>query len=341
MNARQLEASVDAFLAVHPLAAPADGDATLAEELVACRLFATRGTTARVGSITLERSIGVGGMGRVYAGRDDGGRRVAVKFLRSAVGYTEGDEARRLRREARALARIDHPNVVKVFDVGHDESQGTYVVMQYVEGVTLRSWLGDARPPIETVVDALAQCAQGLHAAHESGIVHRDFKPDNVLVGRDGRVAIADFGLASTRPGQAHGGERWARIESTMSSARLGGTLAYMAPERMDGHAPDVGTDVFAFCLSAWELLSGRKPATATPPTEEVPVSNDLAHALLQGMIADPELRCSSMSPIVAAFARERRPRRRRWPLMLCTLAVGSVLLPLILFWLGHLPWSR
>ena len=331
MEPRQLQASVDEFLAVHPLATPTDGDAALAERLVAQRLFAARERSARVGSIELLRCIGAGGMGRVYLGRDvDEDREVAVKLLRAPIGVSDrGDQARRLRREARALARVQHPNVVDVLSVGHDEDQGVYVAMEYVAGTTLRAWLGPDRPPVPTIVAALAACASGLHAAHEAGIVHRDFKPDNVLAGRDGTIKIADFGLARTRPAGNVGG--WKRLESTLSTASLGGTVAYMAPERVDGRAPDVGNDVFAFCLSAWELLAGKKPVNFNPPVADVPVSSRLARTLVHGLAADPDERLRSMQPLVEAFAHELAPKRPRWPMLAAVIVLAGVVVAIAL----------
>ena len=326
-------AAVEDFLAVHPLATPADGDAALAEQLVAQRLFAKRQPAPKVGSIELRRCIGAGGMGRVYLGYDpEHDREVAVKLLRTPVGVTdESDRARRLRREARALSRIEHPNVVAVYGVGHDDDQGVYVVMEYVAGTTLRAWLGPERPPHETILRALAECASGLHAAHEAGIVHRDFKPDNVLVGRDGTVKIADFGLARTRPGAPGRDGRWQRLESTMSTASCVGTVAYMAPERMDGRAPDVGGDVFAFCLSAWELLAGRKPATFNPPISDVPVSPGLARLLVHGLVADPDERLPSMQPLVEALRREGTPPRTHRPAVIIAIVLSILGLVLAL----------
>ena len=326
-------AAVEDFLAVHPLATPTDGDAALAEQLVAKRLFARRQPAPRVGAIELRRCIGAGGMGRVYLGYEpEHDREVAVKLLRTPVGVTDdSDRARRLRREARALSRIEHPNVVQVFGVGHDDVQGVYVVMEYVAGTNLRAWLGPERPPLETIVAALAECASGLHAAHEAGIVHRDFKPDNVLLGADGTVKIADFGLARTRPEAPGRDGKWRRLESTMSTASCVGTVAYMAPERVDGRTPDVTGDVFAFCLTAWELLAGRKPATFNPPITDVPVSRALARLLVHGLVADPDERLPSLAPLVEALRGQGAAAQTRRPvvgvvIVLLVLALGIVL---------------
>ena len=149
-------------------------------------------TPARLGRYAILRLLGQGGMGVVYAAFDDRlDRKVAIKVLRHHGG--DGIAHVRLLREAQALARLSHPNVVAVHDV--DEADGRiYIAMEFVTGVTLRTWLGEPRSCPE-IVDVFVQAGRGLAAAHAAGLVHRDFKPENVLVGADGRVRVLDFGL--------------------------------------------------------------------------------------------------------------------------------------------------
>jgi serine/threonine protein kinase len=150
---------------------------------------------SHIGRYRVEGPLGAGGVGLVFAAFDPVlGRRVAVKLLRSdRPGMTAGD---RLREEAQAMARLAHPNVVTVYDVGEHEG-GVYIAMELVEGLSLRDWLAETARPWREVLAAYFQAGRGLAAAHDAGLVHRDFKPANVLMGRDGRVRVVDFGLAS------------------------------------------------------------------------------------------------------------------------------------------------
>ncbi|MBC8068881.1 MAG: serine/threonine protein kinase, partial [Deltaproteobacteria bacterium] len=159
---------------------------------VRASLFAKPAELPRLGRYTLLRCIGHGGMGIVYAARDEElDREVAIKLLRAELARSDD---RRLATEARALARLAHPNVVCVFDVGMHEGQ-RFIAMDYVVGEDLRRWLAAPRR-LRDVLRVFAGAGRGLHAAHVVGLVHRDFKPDNVLVGDDGRPRVLDFGLA-------------------------------------------------------------------------------------------------------------------------------------------------
>src|SRR6185436_9715274 len=189
------------------------------------------------------RLLGAGGMGVVFEAHDlvlD--RTVALKVVRAADGA--GTAQARLCLEARAMAKLTHPNVVTIFDVG-TVGDRVFIAMELVRGATLRAQLGGDRPWREQV-QILAQAGRGLAAAHAAGVVHRDFKPDNVLVGDDGLARVADFGLACIdQAGAPAPGHR---------PGAIAGTLAYMAPERLDGEATP-GSDQFAFCVTAFELL--------------------------------------------------------------------------------------
>jgi eukaryotic-like serine/threonine-protein kinase len=154
-----------------------------------------------IGRYRVEGSLGAGGVGLVFAAHDPVlGRRVAVKLLRPGrLGVDAERAGQRLREEAQAMARLAHPNVAAVFDVGEHEG-GVYIAMELVEGLSLRDWLAETARPWREVLSVYFQAGRGLAAAHDAGLVHRDFKPANVLVGRDGRVRVVDFGLASARP---------------------------------------------------------------------------------------------------------------------------------------------
>ncbi|MCX4247390.1 serine/threonine-protein kinase [Paraliomyxa miuraensis] len=157
-----------------------------------------------IGRYRVEGQLGAGGVGMVYAAHDPVlERRVAVKLLRSdRLETMAGPAGDRLREEAQAMARLAHPNVVTVYDVGEHEG-GVYIAMELVEGRSLRGWIGETARPWREVLSAYFQAGRGLAAAHDVGLVHRDFKPGNVLMGRDGRVRVLDFGLAMAGPGGA------------------------------------------------------------------------------------------------------------------------------------------
>ena len=204
--------------------------------MLAAALFDEPLTPIKIGRFTIVRELGAGGMGVVYVAYDEQlDRRVAVKLLRRAETDTQGKA--RLAREAQAMARLSHPNVVTVHEVGTHQDQ-VFVAMEFVDGGDLRSWLEQERRGWPAIVEAFRQAGEGLAAAHAAGIVHRDFKPDNVLVGHDGRVRVADFGLAHALDATVELGEREPTISSSnkleQSLTRTGalmGTPAYMAPE--------------------------------------------------------------------------------------------------------------
>ncbi|HEX7701967.1 MAG TPA: serine/threonine-protein kinase, partial [Kofleriaceae bacterium] len=190
----------------------------------------------------IERVLGEGGMGTVYLARDlrlD--REVALKLARDRSPASLA----RSTREALTLARLSHPNVVVIYQVGIYD-QRLYVAMEYVKGVTARGWVGELRT-VPAILELYLAVGEGLAAAHAAGIVHHDFKPDNVLVGDDGRARVADFGLARTA------------IESE-AGMRIAGTPAYMAPEQARGEPIDHRADQFAFCASLWEALHQSAP---------------------------------------------------------------------------------
>jgi serine/threonine protein kinase len=213
---------------------------------------------ARIGSYEVLDCLGKGGMGVVYRARDTRlGRTVALKVLHS----DDPELLRRLDREARAASALNHPNIVQIYDVGVAAPQAGehYVVMEYVEGETLRLRLMRGRLPIPELLDLGAQLGDGLAKAHRAGIVHRDLKPENLMVNPDGLLKILDFGLAKVLPaplGDLDGRETLTR-HGTQAGMLLG-TLEYMSPEQASGRTVDSRTDQFAVGLILSEMATGR-----------------------------------------------------------------------------------
>ncbi|MBV8756946.1 MAG: protein kinase [Deltaproteobacteria bacterium] len=274
-----------------------------------------------IGRYRVERVLGVGGMGTVYAAFDpDLERRVALKLLNS--GSTGGELRARLLREARAMARLQHSNVVTVYEVG-TEGGRDYVAMELVEGETLKAWLEVATREPDAIVAAFVAAGQGLAAAHAAGIVHRDFKPHNVLRRRDGRVMVTDFGLArgveASAPVDAF--DKTADAGSLSGLTRTGsvlGTPAYMAPEQWTGKLVGPRADQFSFCVALWEALTGERPFAAATfeelkalvqkgPPDPVKLPRALREPLVRGLQPDPEKRFVSMDALIAALT----PRKR------------------------------
>ncbi|HYO59529.1 tetratricopeptide repeat protein [Archangium sp.] len=282
----------------------------------------------------LRERIGLGAMGEVYAAYDpELDRQVALKLLRPEGRQVE--ELRlRLLREAQALARLSHPNVVAVHDVGMC-GERVFLAMELVEGTTLAEWLKEPRPWPE-VLRVFVGAGWGLAAAHAAGLVHRDFKPANVLVGRDGRVRVTDFGLArpSTRvdmprsmpvpPAPPPGGDLLTPLTRT---GALLGTPAYMAPEQLDGQGVDALSDQFSFCVALYEALHRVRPfegvsleelgraareGRVRPPGREPKVPARVRRAVLRGLRARPEERFPSMEALLAALT-PRPLRIRTW----------------------------
>ncbi|MBX7084747.1 MAG: serine/threonine protein kinase [Nannocystaceae bacterium] len=284
-------------------------------------LFSTPAELPRLGRYTLLRCIGHGGMGIVYVARDEElGREVAIKLLRAEIG---GGDERRLAHEARALAKLSHPNVVTVFDVGEHEGR-RFIAMEYVVGQDLRRWL-DAPRPLREVLRMFVAAGRGLQAAHAVGLVHRDFKPDNVLVGDDGRPRVLDFGLArgpdaaltgSARPPSLPTGID--ALATTFTSAgALIGTPAYMAPEQYLGEPADARTDQFAFAVSLYHAVWGERPfagddahqlalaivrGRVRPGQPRYPVPAWLEAALARALRVDPGGRFEDMTAMLAAI---------------------------------------
>lgn len=212
---------------------------------------------AKAGRYVVESILGEGGMGIVYQAHDEKlDRKVALKMLASA-----GDEAARglVLREARAVAALDHPNAIAIYDVGEVDGE-PYIAMELVQGDTLRAYVGDTRASVGRKIRWLVDVARALGAAHRAGIVHRDVKPENVMVRPDGRIKVLDFGIAR-RNAPVDPAAPTARAQPTASTTGgFLGTPMYMAPEQVRGRAADGRTDQFSWGVVAYELLEGQRP---------------------------------------------------------------------------------
>ncbi|MEX1361856.1 MAG: serine/threonine-protein kinase [Nannocystaceae bacterium] len=283
----------------------------------------------------LEHALGRGGMGVVYLAHDERLRRpVALKLVRPAIAHDEPEHGEhlqaRLHREAQAMARINDPAVVPVLDVGRYRGL-VYVVMERVHGVTLRAWLHgrDRDRDRDAIVEALTTSARGLWAAHQAGVIHRDFKPDNVMVDEDGRARVTDFGMASlpdlvdqlpTGAGRTAEPASSSDVLTTRTGAVMG-TPAYMAPEQLDGLAVTTMSDQYAWCVVVVEALCGQRPFGAQsllglreaqrgaphPSLRELPPR--LREIVARGLSEDPSARW----PDLGAVLRRLEPPPRRW----------------------------
>jgi Tol biopolymer transport system component/tRNA A-37 threonylcarbamoyl transferase component Bud32 len=215
----------------------------------------------KLGSYEIISLVGVGGMGEVYRAKDTRlGRDVALKIL--PAGFARNaDRLRRFEQEARAVAALNHPNILAIHDIGQQDDT-PFLVSELLEGESLRAILDRGALPQRKAIDYGVQTAQGLAAAHEKGIVHRDLKPENLFITKDGRVKILDFGLAKLAPQKSDGAPDAVALTLTHEQTQAGvvmGTAGYMAPEQVRGEAADPRTDIFAFGAVLFEMLSGQR----------------------------------------------------------------------------------
>ena len=219
----------------------------------------------RLGPFEIISQLGAGGMGEVYCARDVRlGREVAIKVLLPALA-ADADAMERFAREARAVAALNHPNIVALFDIGRDDTT-SYVVSELIDGSTLRERLASGPVPIRKAVEYAKQIAEALAAAHDRGIVHRDIKPENVLVSSEGRVKVLDFGLAQIAAATPLSADTMAR---TLPGAVFG-TAGYMAPEQVRAQAIDHRADLFALGAVLYEMLTGRRAFSGATPADTV-----------------------------------------------------------------------
>jgi len=293
---------------------------------------------AHVGRYQILGSVGRGGMGEVYAAyHPDLDRRIALKVVHESAGETAEQQARLLR-EARSIARLSHPNVITVYDAG-TVADRVYVAMEFVEGVTMDRWLAAEPRSWRQVLDVFVAAGRGLAAAHAAGVVHRDFKPQNVMIARDGSVRVMDFGLARMTgdvPAVAPillaltGDAAREPIETVTRAGTIVGTPAYMAPEQFRGEAADARSDQFSFCVALYEALFGERPfagenllsltMSVTEGELRVPRAAKRAEIplwirrpLLRGLRTEPGQRHPTMTELIDALARDPAVRRRRF----------------------------
>jgi eukaryotic-like serine/threonine-protein kinase len=276
----------------------------------------------KLGRYEIRETLGVGGMGIVYAANDpDLHRDVAIKVLRPELSRVDPNATKRIVREAQAMAKLAHPNVVPVFDVGTVEGQ-VFIAMERVVGASLREWLAATRRSPGEILDVFIAAGRGLVAAHDAGMVHRDFKPDNVLVGTDGRPRVTDFGLAFEQRDKDP-----VDVSGDVTTKPIVGTPAYMAPEQHAGANVDARTDQFSFAVALYEALYGKRPFAGkgrdeladavingriepTPSRSSVPTS--LRAILVRALSVKPGDRFPTLSELLRALARDRGRRPRQ-----------------------------
>lgn len=345
--------------------APTPGDATIGPSALArsssCEgVMLAAGTT--IGRYVLLERIGAGAMGVVFRAYDpELDRRIAIKLLRDAHAGCEANEAGaqariRMLREAQALAQLRHPHVIGVYDVG-EWSQGIFIAMELVSGRSLRDWMrAHASDSPQQFLDLMVQAGEGLAAAHARGFVHRDFKPDNVLVDERGRVFVVDFGLvrretavsiqadahASTQTGRDSGPSELLTVIGDVL-----GTPAYMAPEQHEGVLADDKADQFAFCVTLFEGLYGIRPHPGASleelytsiirgrrnlPPEDTRVAPNLAKLIEKGLSRYPNDRHASMGLLLEQLHAQLRvpPRRVHLWLTAMVLSLGLAIASLM-----------
>ena len=299
----------------------------------------------RVGRFLVLSTLGTGGMGVVFAAYDPQlDRKVALKLLRSGLQLATKDARKRLQREAQAIAQLSHPNVVAVYDVGTTDDGDLYIAMEFVEGDTLTTWLKRWPRTWREIIDVFLQAARGLVAAHSVGLLHRDFKPDNVLVGGDGRVRVTDFGLA--RSLIAHLDEESGRgatppMPTALNSALTAtgtvlGTPRYMPPEQLTGPDIDARADQFSFCVALHEALYGEHPLPgstsvsmlekgdkALPPPDSTRVPATINRAVARGLERDRAKRWPTMAQLMGELV----PPAPRISARTVAFALGGMLL--------------
>jgi eukaryotic-like serine/threonine-protein kinase len=316
----------------------------LEKRAIAAQLFGDDDPAPRIGRFTILRRIGRGGMGEVFAARDaELDRVVAIKVMRRRGSQAI---AERFLREGRALAKLSHTNIVQVHEVGEHDGK-MFIAMEHVAGQTLREWMhedGGAKPYAEIITVFLA-AASGLAAAHAAGLVHRDFKPDNVMIGADGRVRVLDFGLARSVDTHAFEFDSSTTESNTGSDTGSGtdpgkpersdprmtetgitlGTPAYMAPEQHRAEPATAASDQFGFCVTLFEALYGIRPffgSTRRELLESIEtgriwakrdrrVPKRVHRAVIRGLAPEPGARWPSMAELEAALRASLRPRLR------------------------------
>lgn len=258
-----------------------------------------------IGRYLVQRPLGQGAMGTVYLAEDPLlKRRLAIKVVK-AIGEERDLALERFRREAEISAQLNHPNIVTVYDVGEEAGYGPFLAMEYVEGQSLGKYIRENTLELETRLGILVQAMRALRAAHRHAIIHRDVKPDNILVSEDGRVKLMDFGIAKTM------------APRLTTQGEFLGSPAYSAPELLKGAEPTPSSDRYAFAVTAFELLTGQLPhpgntvaavishvlyePIAIPPG----MSGGLANVFRKALAADPDDRYETLVEFLTALVDE------------------------------------
>jgi serine/threonine protein kinase len=282
----------------------------VAAKLIAKDRIATVVAGQSIGHYTITGPLGAGGMGEVYLADDNRlGRRVALKFL--PEHFTQDKRhLRRFQQEARAIAALSHPNVCMIHEVVETGEDRHCIVMEYVEGVTLRERIAKQRLNAREAIDVVIQVASALSAAHATGIVHRDIKPENIMLRRDGYVKILDFGLAkltetdSDLPGSE--GETRVLEFKTLPGVVMG-TVAYMSPEQARGLQVDARTDLWSLGVVFYEMLAGQQPFKGATPTDVIISIAEREPTPLAS--SSPEVPIALAGIVTKALAKEREQR--------------------------------
>ena len=325
--------------------------ASITEPSAASSSGAVLPTARRLGRYELRALLGTGGMGAVYSAHDtELDRAVALKVLRPELSYVTG-LTDRLVQESRLMAKVAHPAVITIYDVGRD-GDAVFIAMELIRGMTLTAWLASRRAPWRTIVAVFERAGEGLAAAHGAGIVHCDFKPDNVLVTRGlDKIIVTDLGIARevVLPHALHDPASAVTVEHPLAGTRVGaplttdgaaiGTPAYMAPEQIERGNVDRRADVFAFSVSLWEALFGARPFVGAnvpqiysamlqgiprPPAGSRRVPRRLVRVLRRGLAIQPADRWRDMHAMLVALAAIRARRRWAWLAAGATCLLGA-----------------
>jgi tetratricopeptide (TPR) repeat protein len=277
-----------------------------------------------IGRYKILRELGRGGMGEVYLAEDpELGRQVALKLLPESFAADE-ERVRRFRQEARAASALNHPNIITIHEIGRVEAFH-FIITEFVDGETLASRISQGPLPVGECLAIGAQLAGALSEAHSAGIVHRDIKPQNIMINARGQVKVLDFGLAKIVPGPLSAGSEAATQSLLTEPGLIVGTVAYMSPEQLRGEALDARTDMFSFGSTLYEMITGRQPFASESTAETIsailtrdPVplgectgdaSPALERVVLRCLVKDRRERYQKMGDV--AIELERAPTRR------------------------------